>query len=109
MNKWYLSKSQQKDSAELESSVADLLRSKSHVLFLTAGGLSLICYYAALMIPAWTDILSTAFLITLVVVLTTALAVWALSRRPLIGHLIWLIGLAGAISLAVFLVLRVKP
>jgi signal transduction histidine kinase/CheY-like chemotaxis protein len=63
----------------------------------------LVCYGAAIVVPAWTFTAFGLFYVTLVVVAISAVAHWLLPRRLLAGQLVWLSGLTIAIGLATYL------
>jgi len=88
--------------ADFASAVTELLQSTSRNLILTTGGIFLIWHVVAT--TTWpTGIGPSVSLISLVVGLTSALALRLLPRRPLAAQSAWLIGLTAAITLAICL------
>jgi len=91
-----------KADPDFVSSATELLQSTSRTLILTVSGICLIWLLAATMI--WpTTIGRSTYPISLVVVLTAAIALRLLPRRLPAAQSAWLIGLMGAITLAIYL------
>ena len=99
---WYgLRKSPEADP-EFVRSATELLESTSRHLVFTTGGVYLVWHLVATV--TWPDTVGwNVWLITPVVALTFALALWLLPKRLLAGQVIWLGGLAAAITMGVTL------
>jgi signal transduction histidine kinase/CheY-like chemotaxis protein len=86
---------------EFARSATELLQSTSRQIILSTGGVYLTWHLVATV--TWPDRFGlTTWLITPVVALTFALSLWLLSRQLLAAQAVWQIGLAIAITLAVY-------
>jgi signal transduction histidine kinase/CheY-like chemotaxis protein len=94
-----LRKSPEADSEFVRSAI-ELLQSTSRHLIITTGGVYLAWHLVATV--TWPNTIGwTVWLITPVVVLTVALSLWLLPRQLLAAQVVWQMGLAAAITLAV--------
>lgn len=99
---WYGLYMSPKADPDFVSSATELLQSTSRTFILTVSGICLIWLFAATMI--WpTTIGRSTYPIALVVVLTAVIALRLLPRRLPAAQSAWLIGLMGAITLAIHL------
>lgn len=97
---WYTLRKPLKADPHFASLAVELLRSTSRRFVLIAGGVYLA--WQLLVTASRPAVLSSNYTITLIVVLTSAAALWLFPRRYLAAQLIWQAGLAAAISLAVY-------
>ena len=98
---WHTLRVSPKANTEFVSSATELLQSTSRTLVFAIGGIYLACVTATVAWPQ--QIGSQVLILTPVVALTCALAFYVLSKHFLVAQLVWQIGLAGAITLAVYL------
>jgi signal transduction histidine kinase/CheY-like chemotaxis protein len=102
---WYTSRIVPKADTDFISSAHELLLSTSRNLISVTGGIYLVWHLVSTTI--WPEQLgANVWLVTPVIALTLALALYALPRRFLAAQAIWQAGLAGAITLAVYLFQR---
>lgn len=99
---WYGLYMSPKADPDFISPATELLQSTSRTLILTVNGICLIWLFAATTI--WpTTIGRSTYPISLVVVPTAAIALRLLPRRLPVAQSTWLIGLMGAVTLAIHL------
>ncbi|MEE8389174.1 MAG: HAMP domain-containing sensor histidine kinase, partial [Anaerolineae bacterium] len=102
---WYGLRISPKADPDFVSSATELLQSTLRTLIFTTGGVGLIWYVVANSTSLWTTVPSVS-LVLLVIAISSALAIRLLARQLLIAQSIWLIGLAVAITLAIYLFQR---
>ena len=88
--------------AEFVSSATELMRGTSRSLIVATAAAYAVWHIAAT-VAAPTELGSSVWLVTPVVAMTCMLALWLLSRDYLASQVVWQAGLAGAITLAVYL------
>lgn len=97
---WYGLHASPKADPDFVRSATELLESTSRHLILATGSVYLVWHFVALVIlpkeRGW-----DVFLITLVVILTWFLAYRLLPRQLLVAQVMWQLGIAGAITLAI--------
>lgn len=98
---WYGLHTSSEADPDFVSSATELLKTTSRNLFVTTGSVYLAWHLIATV--AWPDKLGwSVWLIALVVSLTSAAFLWLLPRSVLAAQAVWQMGLAGAITLAIY-------
>jgi signal transduction histidine kinase/CheY-like chemotaxis protein len=95
-----------KANADFVSAVTNLLESTSRVLILTTSGICLAWYLVGALTGWPMASLGSTFLVALVVIVVAAVALYMLPKRLLAAQAWWLVGVGGAIILAVYLLRR---
>jgi len=102
---WYTLRKSPDVDPDFVRSATDLLRSTSRNLILVTGGVYLAWHVVATL--TWPQTMGpSVWLITPVVALVCALAYWLLPRQFLAAQAIWQVGLAAAITMAVYVFQR---
>jgi signal transduction histidine kinase/CheY-like chemotaxis protein len=99
---WYRLHMSPETDPDFVRSATELLQSTSRHIILTTGGVYLLWHLVAIL--TWPNTMGwKAWLIALVAVLTLALSLRLLPRQLVVAQIVWQIGLAIAITLAVYL------
>jgi len=102
---WYTLRTSQDVDVDFVSSAVELLQSTSRTLVLAIGGLVFLWYLVSTVF--WPIEMGNEVLLTTSVALVVcALALWMLPRHYVLAHAMWHIGLAAAITLAIYLFRR---
>jgi len=100
---WYGLRISSKADPDFASSVTELLQSSLRTLIYTSGAMCLLWYIAANATLRLTETVPSVSLVVLIVCLASAIALRLMAERLLIAQFIWLVGLAGATTLSVYL------
>jgi len=103
---WYGLRISSEADPDLASSVTDLLQSSLRTLIYTSGAICLVWYVAANATVRLTETVPSVSLVLLVVCLASVIALRLVTERLVMAQLIWLIGLAGATTLSIYLFRR---
>lgn len=96
---WRILRVTPKADPNVSSSVIEMLRSTSRGLILITG---VVCQvWQILVVASQPKSLSLNYPIVLIIFLTSALALWLLSKQYLLAQAVWQLGLVAAIALAV--------
>jgi signal transduction histidine kinase/ActR/RegA family two-component response regulator len=97
---WYTLRTSPGADVDFVSSTMELVQGTSRTLFLSAGGVFLACLIATGFWP--NQIATTVWLLAPILVVTWLIAYNLLPRRFLAAHVVWHLGLAATIMLAVY-------
>ena len=91
--------------AGLASSMAELRQSSSRVLILAASASYLVWYFSTADVW-WARVGARVWPVTVAMISTCALALWLLTKHPLLGQVIWQLGLAAGITAGLYVFSR---